>query len=453
MNKIGNDKMPLFSNYLSLEQLNRVNYYSYFPVLEEGSGDNESFKLLFSDNAIAYSIKFNTSTKAIQEGEKNWFNQPLIDLSDKNRHIPENAIKRMSFSKKKHSKCIIINLLDYCYGHSLIKLLNIESFYKDYSDTHDLFVISFPDVEDYLPTGKFNSCLLDLTFSQIKQIYSLKSVIDQIKGNYKEVDFAVLDAYLKISDRTAKVDFYNFFGPNKNPYKDRKMVTFHYRADSGRAWGEGRQKKNVVELLSLVRSYFSKEVIFCVLGDKDKHTFPDWILDKRIAKYPNPIVYEYSHIIANSVLIVSVTGSNLVLPSLLAKGMLVHFVKEPLIRLTGTDVVNYTNYINESTYNNIYIFEDGVRSIKAKQLAFRLIRLFEGKLSIEYKDHSANCVRNALPLLTQKEYIIKNHGYFEYNKAKELNNEINTKYWQSIRRKNILKLVTNKFLKKNKGHQ
>ena len=128
MSEIENDKMALFSNYLSLEQLNMVNYYSYFPVLEEGSGDNESFKLLFSDNAIAYPIKFNTKTKEIKEGEKNWFNQPLIDLADKNRQLSESTISRFDVSQKKHSKCIVINLLDYCYGHSLIKLLNIESF-------------------------------------------------------------------------------------------------------------------------------------------------------------------------------------------------------------------------------------------------------------------------------------------------------------------------------------
>ncbi|MBK7819391.1 MAG: hypothetical protein IPJ60_19005 [Sphingobacteriaceae bacterium] len=93
----------------------------------------------------------------------------------------------------------------------------------------------------------------------------------------------------------------------------------------------------MIELFNILRPYFSKEVLFCVLGDKDKYSFPDWILDKRIHKYPNPIVYEYSQIIASSVLIISVTGSNMVLPSLLSKGMLVHFVKEPLIRLTGTD--------------------------------------------------------------------------------------------------------------------
>jgi hypothetical protein len=184
--------------------------------------------------------------------------------------------------------------------------------------------------------------------------------------------------------------------------------------------------------------------MFCVLGDKDKYSFPNWIVDKRIHKYPNPIVYEYSQIIASSVLMVSVTGSNMVLPSLLSKGMLVHFVKEPLARLTGTDVVNYKNNINTTTYEHIYIFENGVRSIAPKKLAFRLIRLFEGKLSIEYKGYSISSVRNGKPALTQKEYIMERHGYFDYNKAKELNNEINNRYWRSINGNNIIKRVISK---------
>ena len=122
-----NDKMALFTNFVDQKQLDHVTYYSYFPVLEERIGENESMRLLYSDNAIAYTIKFNPKTKTIIEGERNWFNQPLIDLADKTRHLPHDKVKRIDFSRKKHEKCIVINLLDYCYGHSLIKLLNIES--------------------------------------------------------------------------------------------------------------------------------------------------------------------------------------------------------------------------------------------------------------------------------------------------------------------------------------
>jgi len=434
----------LFSNFLSAEQLKRVTYYSYFPVLEDGSGDDESFKLLPSDDSIAYTIKFNSKTKVIQEGEKNWFNQPLIDLADKTRFLPEAKINRLDFSKKKHSKCIIINLTDYCYGHSLVKLLNVENFYKDHSQTHDLFVISFPDVEDYLPSGKFNSCLLDLSFSEIKKIYNFENIINKVKENYANVDFAVLDAYLNIEDRIEKSNFYNFYGKNESSYKDKKIVTFHYRADKGREWGGGKQGENVIELLSLLKPYFGRDVLFCVLGDKDDHAFPDWIMDKRIKKYPNPIVHEYSQIIASSVLIVSITGSNLVLPSLISKAMLVHFVKEPFVRLTGTDVVNYEGYSSQTTYDNVYIFENGKRSTKPKELAYRLLRLFEGKLAIEYKSYSIACLKASKPTPNQKDYILENHKYFNYNIAKELNNEMNMKYWQAINRRNILKRIINK---------
>ena len=335
-------------------------------------------------------------------------------------------------------------MIDYCYGHSLVKLLNIENFYKDYSETHDLFVISFPDVEDYLPLDKFNSCLLDLSFTEIKKILNFEGLINKVKENYSEVDFAVLDAYLTIENRSEKSSFYNFYGRNENIFKDKKIVTFHYRADKGREWGETKQKENVIELFNLLRPYFRSDVLFCVLGDKDSHTFPDWILDKRIVKYPNPIVYEYSQIIASSVLIVSITGSNLVLPSLISNAMLVHFVKEPFIRLTGTDVVNYEDYSSQTTYDNIYIYEDGKRSIEPKRLAYKLLRLFEGKLAIEYKSYSISCLKASKPTPTQKDYILEKHSYFNYVIAKELNNEINMKYWRSINRRNIIKRIVNK---------
>lgn len=444
MKTINVNKSLLISDIVDSKSLSNFNYFSYFPVITDFSSSKEYIKLLPSDDSVAYTITFDYKSKEIIEGERNWFNEPLIEKIDKERVLPQEKVKRIDFSKKKHNKCIILNLLDYCYGHSLVKLLNVESFYRTYSETHDLFIISFPDVEDYIPQGKFNNCLLDVTFGEIKKIYSLQAIIEKVREQYGEVDFGVLDAYLRIEDRKAKAAFYNFYGAKENVYRDKKLVTFHYRADNGRSWGEKDQRKNVTVLLTELRNYFSKDVVFCVIGDKDKNTFPEWVLDKRIERYPNPIVHEYSQIISSSVLMVSVTGSNLVLPSLICDGMIVHFVKEPLMRLTGTDVVNYKGYVNEITYEHVYIFEKGTRSIAPLDLAHRLIRMFEGKLAIEFKSYSMECIGTKKPVPTQKDYILQNHNYFNYIKAKELNNQINQAYWQSINRKYIIKRIINK---------
>jgi hypothetical protein len=437
----------VFSDYLSTDELKNVNYHSYYPVLEQKHGDIILVRTLYSDNSTPYTIKFDYSTRAIQEGERNWFNESLLEKIDLSRLLPSDKISRIDFSKKRHKKCIVLNLLDYCYGHSLVKLLNVESFYNEYKDTHDLFLISFPDIEDYVPKDRFNGCLLNVTFGEIKKIYSLQAIIDKVREQYEEVDFGVLDAYLRIKDKESKASFYDFYGSKENNYKDKKLVTFHYRADNGRAWGEKRQKHNVTTLLTEMREYFSNDVVFSVIGDKDKNTFPDWVLDKRIERYPNPIVHEYSQIIASSVIMISVTGSNLVLPSLLSKGMIVHFVKEPLMRLTGTDVVNYRGYVNETTYEHVYIFEKGTRSTHPTELAQRLIRMYEGKLAIEFKGYSMDCIRNKRPVPTQKDYILRSHSYFNYIKAKELNNQINQSYWQAINRRYIIKRIFNKIKK------
>ena len=437
----------LFSEILSNTEMEQFNYCSYFPIVTDNKTPYQSIKLLPSDDAVAYTIKFDYKTKSIYEGERNWYNEPLLEKIDLDRLMPLEKIKRIDFSKKRHSKCIVLNLLDYCYGHSLVKLLNVESFYRDYKDTHDLFLISFPDIEDYIPKESFNNCLLDVTFGDIKKIYSLKGILDKVKENYDEVDYGVLDAYLRIEDKESKISFYNFYGIEDNTYKDKKLVTFHYRADNGRAWGEKKQSHNVTELLSEMRGYFSKDVIFCVIGDRDKNTFPEWVLDKRIERYPNPIVHEYSQIISSSVIMVSVTGSNLVLPSLLSKGMIVHFVKEPLMRLTGTDVVNYRGYVNETTYEHVYIFEKGTYSTNPIKLARRLIRMYEGKLAIEFKGYSMDCIRSKKVVPTQKEYILQTHSYFNYIKAKELNDQINQSYWRAINRKFIVKRIINKIKK------
>lgn len=441
---LGVDKKAiLFSEFLSEENLNKVNYYSYFPVLEQRLGDITTCEILPSDDAIAYTLKFELKTKTILEGKKNWFNEPLVDMIDETRVVPVEKIIRMDFSKKKHSKCIIINLIDFCYGHSFVKMLNVEDFYTAYQNTHDIFVISFPDVEDYLPRDKFNSCLLQFTFSEIKKIYNFKSIIDQVKERYEQIDFPVLDAYLKIDDRKRKANFFNFFGTDENKYLTKKIVTFHYRSDYGRVWAEEKQKQYVVKLFTELKPYFKEDVLFCVLGDKDKNLFPDWILDKRIVKYPNPYVYEYSQIIASTVIMVSVTGSNMVVPSLLSSGMLVHFVKEPLLHLTATDVINYKHYANQTAYENIYLYEDGIKALDPKQTAFKILRLYEGKLAIEFREKFIDYLKNSKKIPTQAEYILASHSYFNYNKAKALHKKLNDDYWSTLKKKYVAKKIVN----------
>ena len=73
--------------------------------------------------------------------------------------------------------------------------------------------------------------------------------------------------------------------------------------------------------------------------------------------------------------------------------------------------------------------------------------MYEGKLAIEFKGYSMDCIRSNKVVPTQKEYILQTHSYFNYIKAKELNNRINQSYWQAINRKYIVKRIINKIKK------
>lgn len=432
----------LFSSFLTPEQVNSVKYYSYFPVIEEKSGVCNYARLLPSDNAIAYPIVYDTITKEITKGTKSWYNEKLVDFADPLKLLPAEKVTRMDFSQKKHSKCIVFNLLDYCYGHSFLKLLNSESFYEDYSDSHDLFLISFPDIEDYIPKGKFNGCSLNLTFSEINKIYNLEPILTAIRSHYDEVDFPVLDAYLKVENKRKTTDFFNFYGTLENSFKDKNIVTLYYRKERGRKlWGDNEASQGALFLATL-RKYFSHDVLFCVLGDKDENNFPSWIMDKRTVKYPNPLVYEYSQILSSSVLVVGVIGSNLVLPSLLSPGMVVHIVKEDFTRLTSTDVINYNGYAVNTAFEQVYLFEDiQKKGYNAEELAIKILRLFAGKLFIDYRNKSFDLLRNSTEVLSQTEYILKVHSYCHYDKIMELDTQINEKVYKQLRRQSIINML------------
>ena len=438
-----NKEMLLFSHFLNQEELDKVTYFSYYPVLIERSERQPIARILPSDDCIAYVTEFEIETKKILKGEKNWFNEALIEKIDTKRLLPDEKIKSINFFHKKHDKCIFFNLLDYCYGHSLVKLLNVQKFYEAYHYTHDIFIVSFPDIHDYFPKKDFSSCLLALSFSEIKTIHNLENLINKVKANYKTVDFPVMDAYLKIENKPSTIQFFNFYGEGPNSYKDKKIVSVCYRKELGRKlWGNS-QAEQMTQFLIVLKAYFDKDVLYCILGDKDEKQFPSWILDKRVSNYPNPCVYEYSQIASSSILTIGVIGSNLMIPSLLSPGMVVHIVKEDFTNLTATDSINYNEYSTKTAFDHIYLYEDlNKRDFSPRDLAYKILRLFAGKLFINYRDVCIGLLRDTKKVATQAEFILAEHSYFKYSKVKQLIFEFNTRVYQKNKRQMIISLLT-----------
>lgn len=426
-----------FSDYLTPEQMKSVNYYTYFPVLETTVNGTETCRLLPSDDAIAYDFEFEPDTKKILSGEVSWYSEPLYKKIDRNNLLPEQKIKA-EFKAAPKDKCIIVNLLDHCFGHSFVKFLNIIDFYEQYSVTHDLVLLSFGYVKDYLPAGKFSIIHLDLSFGEVQKLYSLKNVISLVRQQYKEVDFAVLEAFKKFEDKEKLPSFFNFFGEGPNPYPGKKFVVFNYRKGFDRSWNALGQAKRVTQLFVELKKYLSAEVVFCVIGDKDRYHFPEWVLDKRIDKFPNPILYEYNYILKNTVFAIGLMGSHMITASVLSD-MTVHLTPERYLRVASTDIVNYKTTTTQSYFTHLYLQGNATTSdLKPKDVAYKILLTFVGRLLVEHKDAGHEILKKKGKVPLQMEYIEQAHPYFNYARFLDWKKQRDGKFTQHIRLKMLM---------------
>jgi len=83
----------LFSEIISKMEIQQFNYCSYFSITTDNQTPNQSIKLLPSDDAVAYTIKFDYKTRSVYEGERNWYNEPLLEKIDLDRLMPLEIIR------------------------------------------------------------------------------------------------------------------------------------------------------------------------------------------------------------------------------------------------------------------------------------------------------------------------------------------------------------------------
>lgn len=426
-----------FSDLLTKEELSRVNYYTYFPVLETRKEGVELCRLLPSDDAVSYTVEFETVSKKVIQGEVNWFNEILVKNIDSGNLLPENKIS-LEFRPSLKKDCIVLNLIDSCYGHSFVKLLNILDFYREYGETHDIVVLSFGYVKDFLSKEKVNIVHLDLSFGDAHKLYSFRPVLDILRSKYSSVDFAVLDAYKTFEDRQELKTFFNFFGGQPNPYAGKRFIVFNYRKGIDRSWGGLKQARNVTRLFETLKEYFTQDITFCVIGDKDKFSFPAWVLDKRIEKFPNPVLFEYHHLLENSVCVIGLLGSHMLAASVLSP-MTVHMTSERYLRVAATDIINYRTYASRAYFSHVYMEGNATLSdYKPRDLAYKILMLFLGKISLEYKEECHAILRTKGSVMTQRTYILKEHAYFRHDHFLGWKRERDAKHIRTIRIKTLL---------------
>lgn len=257
---------------------------------------------------------------------KTWFGKPFLNSLRK----PNQAeVELVVTVLKKRPKAIIVNCLDYLYGHTLLKLLNTERYLKQ--KKYGVIVIIPTFLSWLVPAGVAEIWTVALPLAKSQMYYP--KLDTQIKENIRRFSEVQLsEAYSHPLDFSI-TSFTN--QPIHTFDNAESRVTFIWRED--RPWNNqlyasvaarklnllqpfiAHQRHKVISLFSKIRKELPNAQL-TVAGLGTSGTFPSWIDDQRVATFTPAIEQQLVAIYAESRVVVGVHGSNLLLPSAHAGG-------------------------------------------------------------------------------------------------------------------------------------
>lgn len=329
---------------------------------------------LSAGQALYTPILIDKSSGAVYGGDAAaWFSDWLADSFAARTKEPIRFEARNILEVK--NKIVLLNCLDALYGHSLLKLLNAQRCI-DRRPEVSLIVIIPPFLEWLLPDGVAEAWVVDLPLRRATEWNDWLAA--EIKGrleSFSEVYLSVAFSHPAPED----FDIERFTRVSPFPLKDfgerqnlRPVITFIWRED--RLWeaadaaaspnrfdkmkkrsGVSRKRANeqthkVVEFAECLRGEFST-LDFAVVGIGEPGGLPDWISDLRLTKLDAEAERAWCERYARSHVVVGVHGSNMLLPSAHAGGV---------IELIGEE--RWGNFLQDILFN---------RSADLREMLFR----------------------------------------------------------------------------------
>ncbi|AKG24505.1 hypothetical protein IJ00_07330 [Calothrix sp. 336/3] len=250
-----------------------------------------------------------------------WLSQALLN-SLKNPIEDKINITKEIF--KSSERVIILNCIDFLYGHCLLKLLNAQSHIDNDSD-YGLIVIVPKFMRWLVPDGVSEIWTVDIKLGNSQKHYSsFHQFVSQEMERFQEV--YVSKAY----SHPQEFNISRFTRIPKHDFqKEDVIVSFIWRED--RLWinsliARGLKKTGLKSLAYWfqnwkIRNLFQRislmipEAKFVVTGLGKNTIFPSWIRDERVEKFDDKSEIKICQIYSDSRLVIGIHGSNMLLPS------------------------------------------------------------------------------------------------------------------------------------------
>ena len=297
-------------------------------VVSDSPDGGEIIEELRIGHAAKTPYQIDLAKKAIFSGDKyaeELLAKPLLN-SLQNPQTEQLEIFQEIF--KSYQRVIILNCVDYLYGHSLLKLLNAQRHLESNPDL-GLIVIVQKFLRWMVPDGVAEVWTVPISLKNGQDYYpSFAEFVEKQSQRFEEIYLS--EAY----SHPSRFDITKFTRVPKHSFNDREKVQITF------IWREDRllvnsflflvlrklkllqialaiQNWKVQQLFEKIRSKLP-EAKFVVAGLGTKTKFPKWIEDCRVERFNETTEKETCQIYSESRLVMGLHGSNMLLPSGLA---------------------------------------------------------------------------------------------------------------------------------------
>ncbi|MFC1613115.1 hypothetical protein ACFL23_02165 [Patescibacteria group bacterium] len=281
------------------------------------------------------------------EYSKSWFGKALYDsLMNPSFDIKiETKIEQRKFSKN----AIIINCIDFLYGHCLTKFLSTQYYLENYPNFSIILIIP-KFLRWMVPEGVSETWTVNIPLNK-KALKYYPQLDKKIKEECKRFNiiYVAKAFYLRTMSNISL-----FTKIQKHDFENRNYrITFIWRED--RYWFRNKSfilllkklklNKLILRLQNLkIKCLFKKihkhlpEAKLTIAGLGKSTSFPSWIDDRRVVKFDEEKEKKLCKTYSESRLIIGVHGSNMMLPSAHA-GMVIDLMPDDRWSNLAQDVI------------------------------------------------------------------------------------------------------------------
>jgi hypothetical protein len=267
-----------------------------------------------------------------------------LDTLEKNtRKVIDRKVEIRKIVYRECDNVVILNTLDYLYGHVLLKLYNALFHIDNHKDTGLILII--PRMFEWLiPKGCAEAWIVDLKLGELS--YGYTSLQEFVSAEMKRFKNVFLSKAYPTPD-FSKVQIERFTGIQpfnlENFSKIKPTITFIARED--RWWfgspiakffyrvcrrlnilGFGsrvlthHQNRLIKKTIKGLKKEFLPDAVFYVTGLGRTGSFDGYAIDKRQTRIDTEIEKEWCRIYAGSHVVMGIHGSNMLLPTAHAAG-------------------------------------------------------------------------------------------------------------------------------------